>query len=175
MKKLLLVFVVGSCLVFYGISTFFLPEQMSISQGIEINASSAKVFELVNNLHLQDSWSPWKELDPTIKNEFSGPERGVGAKLQWQSDNSGSGSMEIIEVVPGHIVQMALDFGSMGKANSSWTFVPGSKGSTKVSWSFVSASTKNPFARVANLLIKPSLEETYVKGLQNLKAAAENF
>jgi len=112
--------------------------------------------------------------DSTMENSLSGPERGVGARLSWVSDNSGSGSMEITEVVPGHVIQMALDFGAMGRASSSWNIIPSGQGRTKVQWGFLSAKTNNPIARIANLLIKPSLSATYVKGLENLKAVAEN-
>ncbi len=175
MKKLVwsLVLILSFTGLAIGIAGFFLPAEISVAQNIEINASRAKVFELVNNLSLQESWSPWKELDPTIENTLSGPERGVGAKMTWESSSSGSGSMEITEVVPGHIVQLALDFGAMGKANSSWNFLPAPSGGTKVQWGFTSSPTSNPIARIANLLIKPSLEKTYAKGLENLKAVAE--
>ena len=170
--------------ILLGVVGLFLPASMKVSQYVQIQAPQAKVFELVNNLSLQESWSPWKELDPTMTNSFSGPKRGVGAKMSWESSNSGNGSMEITEVVPGHVIQLALDFGPMGKAHSSWNFLPSSSQganekqlvakSTRVQWGFVSAKTNNPIARIANLLIKPSLEKTYAQGLANLKKVAED-
>ena len=77
----------------------------------------------------------------------------------------------------------------MGRAHSSWNFLPlgsgtaagvtggttgGTAEGTTVQWVFVSAKTYNPIARIANLLIKPSLEKTYAQGLANLKKVAED-
>lgn len=93
-------------LVLYGI---FQPAHYSISRELVIQAPAEKIFPYLNNSRKFETWSPWSELDPKAKMEFSGPEEGVGAKTSWTGgDKLGTGSATIVESMPNHLVKTHL-------------------------------------------------------------------
>jgi hypothetical protein len=96
-----------------------------------------KVFALVGGYKRFNEWSPWAELDPKAVYTFEGPESGVGAKMNWASNdpNVGAGSQTITEHVPNSHVAVDLDFGTMGKSQAYWDLKPESSG-TSATWGF---------------------------------------
>jgi len=77
------------------------------------------------------------KLDPDAKFTYSGPDSGVGQKVNWQSKHRdvGVGSQEIIESVANKRIETRLDFGPEGTAASGFDFnVTG--GTTNITWRF---------------------------------------
>ena len=103
MKKILMI--VGGIIVLLVLVAFLLPSKIHVERSIVVNAPPAKVFGEVNSLKKWGAWDPWMKKDPNIKNTFSGPDEGVGAKNSWVSDHKevGTGSNTITESVPNEI------------------------------------------------------------------------
>ncbi len=174
MKKLfkwLLIALGVVALVGFG-GGMLMPSQVSVSRDLVIKASPEKIFPHVANLRAFNAWSPWADLDPDMKVEFSGADDGIGQVMTWDSDNMGKGSMKVTELAAGEKLVTALDFGQMGTAAARFDLAP-VEGGTKVTWSMVSELGNNPIARWFGPMIKSDVAEQYDKGLAKLRVVAE--
>jgi len=60
-----------------------------------IAAPRERVHELINDFHDGRQWSPWEDVDPDLRRDYSGAESGVGAKYAWEGNRkAGKGNME---------------------------------------------------------------------------------
>lgn len=152
---------------------FALPREITVSRSIAINAPAEKVFPLVNDLR-KHTWSPWVKLDPNAKFTYSGPDQGVGQKVNWQSDRDdvGTGSQTITQSDANKVIETALNFGPQGKATAGYDFVE-EGGKTTVTWRFKTDAGNSPVMRWMGLMFDKWIGENYEKGLANLKALAE--
>jgi len=169
--KWLLIAVGVVVLVVFG-GGMLMPSQVSVSRDLVINASPDKIFPHVANLKAFNVWSPWADLDPDMKVEFSGSDDGVGQVMSWDSNDMGKGSMKVTESVAGEKLVTALDFGQMGSASAQFDLAP-EAGGTKVTWSMISELGNNPIARWFGPMIKSDVAEQYDKGLAKLRVVAE--
>lgn len=154
---------------------YVLPRHVEAERSIVIAAPPEKIFPLVNDLEAFNKWSPWSRIDPDMTVKITGPEAGVGQKMEWQSDHSsvGSGSQEITASEPDKRVETALDFGDQGSATAAFDLVPEGDG-TKVTWSFETDLGMNPIGRYFGLMIESWVGADYEKGLASLKNLAES-
>lgn len=169
--KWLLIAVGVVVLVVFG-GGMLMPSQVSVSRDLVINAPPDKIFPHVANLKAFNVWSPWADLDPDMKVEFSGSDDGVGQVMSWDSNDMGKGSMKVTESVAGEKLVTALDFGQMGSASAQFDLAP-EAGGTKVTWSMISELGNNPIARWFGPMIKSDVAEQYDKGLAKLRVVAE--
>jgi ribosome-associated toxin RatA of RatAB toxin-antitoxin module len=169
-KKLVIALIV-LIVVLAGIGAI-LPSAYRVERSATISAPAEVVFEQVNNLKKNESWSPWMKNDPTIKVSYSGPEAGVGAVSSWTSEHSGSGSQTIKESVPNQSLTTYLDFGKMGNANGIWTFSQDGE-ATKVTQAMVGDQGKNPFKHLMNLAMDKMMGKYFEQGLNSLKEVSE--
>jgi len=172
-KRILLILLV-LVLVLVG-GSYLLPGKAEVSRSITIDAPAAAIFPYVNSMQQTEAWSPWLSRDPETKLSYSGPESGVGNTLNWSSEHRqvGSGSQEIIESVENQRVRTALDFGSMGTANASFTLQPEGD-ATSVTWGFESDLGLNPISRWMGLMMDKWVGGDYERGLSNLKTLVES-
>ena len=155
------------------VGSFLLPAQAVVSRSIEIAAPPDKVFAIVGDLRRFDEFSPWADRDPDIAYSFEGTESGLGQIMRWSSDNPdvGSGSQRIIEYDPPNYAELALDFGTMGRAIASWDLVPSETGTT-ATWGFRSDLKGIP-EKWFGLMFDRWIGPDYEKGLAKLKSVAE--
>ncbi|MEM9731205.1 MAG: SRPBCC family protein [Myxococcota bacterium] len=149
----------------------FLPKDYRVERSIQIEAPPELVFDQVNSFRNWDEWSPWLAQDPTIKNEFSGPDSGVGAKVAWTSQDSGEGSQTITSSERPKRIETRLDFGNMGQPGADFSFEPRGDG-TLVTWGLSGTGVGalgGYFAQFLDRLIGP----TYEDGLTRLKRVSE--
>lgn len=170
LKWLLVSFSVVALVVVGG--GMLMPSQVSVSRDLVINAPPEKIFPHVANLKAFNKWSPWADLDPDMKVEFSGAEDGVGQIMSWDSAEMGKGSMKVIESAANEKLVTALDFGQMGTASARFDLASDA-GGTKVTWSMISELGNNPIARWFGPMIKSDVSETYGKGLAKLRVVSE--
>ena len=73
-----------------------LPGHVTVARSMVINAPESVVFPYLNNVHRFGDWSPWASRDPELTVNYSGPDQGKGAKVEWTSSKAsvGTGSME---------------------------------------------------------------------------------
>ncbi len=163
----------GLVVVLGVVGFMLLPDGYQVSRSIEIAAPPATVFPLVDTPHRWPEWDPWTHIDPSMTNEFSGPESGVGAKGTWtsQNDEVGSGSFTIVESVPNQRVVMDLDVPGVDMTpRGTLTFEPTPLG-TRVTWTNEDelSGGYRVFGLAAEALLGPMVET----GLRDLKEIAE--
>lgn len=170
--RILLVLLVASLLL--GAVTYLFPREVSVQRSIEIAAAPEDVFPHVNSLQRFAEWSPWQEMDPDMQQSFSGPEEGVGNRMEWTSDDPsiGSGSQEITLSIPGKRVETALDFGGMGTAKAWHELEPAGDG-TEVIWGLLADMGTGPVGRYMGLMMDRWVGADYERGLSRLKAQVE--
>ena len=168
LKSLLLLIVV------LAVVSLFLPSKSEVSRSVRIDAPPAEVFPYVNDFRQFNRWSPWFGIDPDTEYEFSGPASGVGAKLEWSSEdpNVGKGSQEIVASVEPERVDTRLEFDGQGDANAAFVLVP-KEGGTQVTWQFDVEWGYNPIGRYMGLMMDEMVGKSYEEGLQKLKLLAE--
>lgn len=82
-----------------------------IERQITIQAPAEKIFPYLNSSKLANDWMPWKEEDPSVKMEFSGPDAGVGSKSTWTAGKKlGVGSAVITESEANKRVAIKLEY-----------------------------------------------------------------
>ena len=88
-----------------------LPSHRHISESVETNRKMTIVYDTVNNLRRFKDWNPLVLRDPKIQLNVSGAESGVGARLDYVSQEShiGKGSWQITESVPNEKVVIQVE------------------------------------------------------------------
>jgi len=180
MEILLLILLVLVVLVLgaYALG-FFLPDHVTMSRDIVINAPRETVFSLLGDFNRWPAWSPWAERDPEAKYTIEGS--GVGHLMAWTSDvkNVGNGSQRITAYDPPRHMESDLNFGEMGGAHAVFQLEEKGPSSTHVTWTFDSNMRRGvpvlmqPMATYMGFMMEKFLAPDYEKGLENLKCAAE--
>lgn len=145
-----------------------------ISRSVVAVADPARLHPMVDDFHQWVHWSPWEGIDPGMKREFSGAERGVGARYEWSGNKkAGAGSMEILGSQPEEI-RIRLSFLRPWKATNEvvFTFVPVVEG-TQVTWR-MHGEQKGLMALVGRFVPMDKLVgKDFERGLDRLKNLAE--
>lgn len=161
--------------VVLAIVGMFLPREVSVARSIEINATADKIFPQFNNLENTIAWSPWLHHDPDTKITFNDVPEGVGAVMEWDSDNQkvGSGRMEVTDSTLDESIAVALDFGDMGSGTAGWNLEPAGD-MTNATWSMTTDMGAGPVGRLFGVMMKRWISADYDLGLQNLKKLVES-
>jgi uncharacterized protein YndB with AHSA1/START domain len=161
-------------LVILALTSFLLPQKQHVERTVEMSAPAEKIFPYLNTPNLFSQWSPWSKLDPQMKVQFMGPESGEGAGMSWQSEQSnvGNGSWIISRAVDNEALDMVMDFGDQGTANSFFRLDP-NNAQTKVTWGFDTDAGMNPVMRWFGLMMDSMVGKEYEKGLNTLKNIVE--
>jgi uncharacterized protein YndB with AHSA1/START domain len=161
--------------VVIGITGAMLSGEASMERSIVINAPAEKVFNEVNTFKNIFAWSPWTKIDPDMKTTFSGPETGVGAKYDWESDdpNVGNGSQELLESRANEYVKTQMKFAIPGEFFAEFILTPEGEG-TKVTWTYDGKTTSFMW-KFLMLGIDGQLGPAYEQGLADLKTYIEGL
>ena len=164
MKKILK----WALIVVLAFTTFnwFISPDYQVERSVEINVPTYIVYEQVTDLHQWENWAIWWKQDTAMITNYSGEERGLGAKMIWTSDVVGDGDLEIIEC-SSQGMKTKLAWG-----NGSWYFEETENG-TNVSWSM---SGKMPFLMsFMTIFIEDMVAPDFEKGLAGLKEVCESL
>ena len=98
--------IVAALFLIVGIA---LPASRHLQHSVETNRKVTIVFDTLNSLRRFKDWNPLVLRDPKMQLKFSGPVSGVGARMDYDSQEKGlrQGSWEITESVPGKKVAYA--------------------------------------------------------------------
>jgi uncharacterized protein YndB with AHSA1/START domain len=151
------------------------PDTFTIQRSITINASADKVFGLIDDFHEWPKWAPQDKEDPSMKREFSGPARGVGAVSDWNgAGKTGSGRMTIIEAQPPSEISVQADWAEPFKARNVNDFVlQGAGSSTQVTWSMTGPNLFIMKVMGVFVNMDRAMGKHFEAGLANLKQVAE--
>lgn len=153
---------------------FLLPRTRHVERSVMIDAPAGVVFAQVNGFRHFNDWSPFVAVMPDATSTFEGPDFGVGAKMSWEvaGPNPEVGSQTIVASTPYQRVDVELDLGRQGKAQSAFLLQPEDQG-TRVTWTFDTDFGLDIPGRYRGLLLDRKLGPLYAQGLSNLKRRAE--
>jgi hypothetical protein len=151
------------------------PGTFRVERSKSIEASPARIFELIEDFHRWAAWSPWEKLDPAMKRTFAGAPSGKGAVYEWAGNSkAGEGRMEITGMSPGSKVTIKLDFLKPFEAHNTaeFTLVPAGA-FTKLTWA--TFGPQKYIMRVMSLFVSMDklVGKDFEAGLANIKAIAE--
>jgi uncharacterized protein YndB with AHSA1/START domain len=151
-----------------------LPSASHVERNILIDAPAGRIFPHLNGMRAFHGWSPWAEVDPDTRYEFSGPDQGVGSRMVWQSGDGrvGHGSQQITASIPTERVEMQLEFGDKGDGTATFLLEPAGD-ATRVRWQFRTQFGWDLFGRYVGLMLDSMIGAAYDKGLRTLKAQIE--
>jgi effector-binding domain-containing protein len=156
----------------YFVIALLAPKTFFVQRKMVINAPPQKIFNEVNSFQNWESWSPWLMRDSTIKNIYTGPEKGTGNKVSWTSIKSESGSMEIMQSDSPGLMVSRITIKGFTPFQSRFTFSSVDSG-TEVTWTDSGSFGLHwrPFIFFADKMIGGDLEN----GLKNLKKHVESM
>ena len=178
LKKLVLVSLVF--LTAFVLGGAFLPSEHHVERSVTLKQSPSVVYTLLNSYRTFNEWSPWASRDPNAVYRTSGPDSGVGARLDWSGDprQVGTGWQQITSSTPYNRVEMHLDFGEQGIASSFFDISP-VEGGSAVTWGFSTDVTADKgvlgalMGKYFGLLLDKWVGLDYEQGLANFKVYAE--
>jgi uncharacterized protein YndB with AHSA1/START domain len=152
------------------------PDTFRVQRRTSIKAPPDKVFALINDFRYWKSWSPWENMDHTMKKTHSGASNGKGAVYEWEGNRKvGKGRMEIIESSPYSRILIQLDFIKPFEGHNMAEFsLKAERGSTIVTWAMYGP---NPYmAKLMGLFsdMNNMIGRDFESGLAAMKHAAEN-
>jgi Polyketide cyclase / dehydrase and lipid transport len=141
-----------------------------------ISAPAQRVHGLIDDFHAWRAWSPWEDVDPDLRREYSGAESGVGARYAWEGNRkAGKGDMEIVGSAPER-VDVRLTFEKPWKATNAvvFTLTPAGDDATEVTWRM--NGTQRGMAALFGRFVSMDrlVGKDFEKGLARMKAAAES-
>ena len=151
----------------------FLPTSYTVERSIVIDASPSQIHKYVGDLNNWDSWSPWKQEDPTIVVTHGEKTQGIGASQSWVGE-SGDGALVFTKDSPSEGIEYDLVFDDgTYVCQGAMTYNPLEDGETKVTW-IMSGDMGTPVVGGYFVLMMDSMVgEMFNKGLSNLKNTVE--
>jgi Polyketide cyclase / dehydrase and lipid transport len=150
------------------------PNSVRYERSTLINTSPEKILPHIVDFRKWMGWSPWEELDPSMRRVYDGSGSGVGAKYAWSgSGKAGTGNMEIREVSRS-VVKVDLHFIKPFKNDCIATFHFTPQGqATQVRWTMDGPNLF--FGKVMSLFMNfdKMIGKDFEKGLAALKVQAE--
>ncbi|HEY8244170.1 MAG: SRPBCC family protein [Vicinamibacteria bacterium] len=166
---------VAVLLVTVAVLASFQPDTLRVQRSVTIAAPADKVFPFVDDFKRWTAWSPFEQMDPTMRRAYGSPAAGKGATYAWDGEGkAGAGKMTIVESTPSSKVGIALDFERPMKdhADVAFTFVPQGN-ATLVTWTM--ESRHNVISKVMCVFLDPEkmIGDDFARGLAALKTVAE--
>lgn len=145
-----------------------------ISRDITIAAPRTVVYDLVDDFRQWGRWSPWEDLDPAMSHEYSGPDRGVGARHRWVGNkDAGEGEMLMTSSSPDG-VSLDLSFVKPWKASNQVRIDLAEVGDgARATWTMTGQQNILMKVLFAVMRMGNRLGKDFEKGLRQLKARAE--
>lgn len=146
-----------------------------VERSATMAAPPERVYEQIADFHRWTAWSPWEDVDPDMRREYSGAGSGVGAVYSWSGNRkAGAGRMTVVEATEPSRVRIDLVFDKPVKArnDTSFAITPEGNGS-RVTWTMTGRRT---FGVRVMSLVKPMdklVGPDFERGLTRLRAAVE--
>ncbi len=163
--------IIAVVIVLFIIVGLLLPTAYRVSTDTTINAPRERIHALIADLEQWEHWEPWREKDPTIE-ITRGQTTGVGAHQSW-ADKSGGGELTFTRCDEDYGIAYDLLFAKKYACKAEMTHEPAGDGRVRVVWA-MTGDTGMPviggyFARLMPKMIRPM----FARGMEKLKAAAE--
>jgi uncharacterized protein YndB with AHSA1/START domain len=172
---LYLLFAVAAVLAVLALYASTRPDTFSYARSALINAPPDKIFPLINDPRIFNTWNPFVLKDPATKLTYQGAAQGKGAISHWDGNrNVGRGNIEVTDAVPPSKIVMQLNMIKPIAAQNHVEFTLEPKGNaTSVTWAM--SGGQPLLAKVMNVFIDcdKMVGGEFEKGLASLKALAE--
>ncbi|MBU8975162.1 MULTISPECIES: SRPBCC family protein [unclassified Lysobacter] len=160
-----------------------LPSSRHLQHSVETNRKLTIVYDTINSLRRFKDWNPLVLRDPNIQLKLSGPDSGVGARLDYDSKEKGlrQGSWEITASDPGKRVAYALTDIEPGRnKRTEFTLKPTGRGgrNVEITQTYDVDYGWNLIGRYAGLYVSSNVGEDMKMGLSrltNMLAAVPNY
>lgn len=163
----------GFLMVGVAVGGFFLPASLVVERQRLIPLPAPELYDRVAALYRWPEWAVWWQREPFLEVQFSGPDRGPGSTMHWQSKHEGAGRAKIMGVAPDREVNLAFDFGERGDAVSTLRFEESAdRQQTTVRWKLRADFGGNTGRRYFGLLFRNWVERDLEESLARLEAAA---
>ena len=148
----------------------FLPARRHVEHNQETNHPVRQVYDTVNSFKRFHDWHPLKMHDPAIQYTISGPEAGVGAKLDYVSKNDriGSGSWEITNSEEDSQIEFSIQSPSRGKDKTSVITLDQFGKTVGIAWEYDVEYGWDLMGRYAGLYVSRTAGDDMKLGLGNL-------
>ena len=162
---------------------FLLPSSRHIENSVETNRKLTVVYDTISSFRRFDDWNTLALRDPGMDKKLVGPEEGVGARLEFDSDvkEVGEGSWEIIEAVPNKSVTFRINDDKVGK-NKVTKFILEPTGrnnrNVKITQIYDVDYGMNLLGRYAGMYVSSNMGQDMklsLSRLSNMLAAVPNF
>jgi hypothetical protein len=150
-----------------------LPSERHMSESVETNRRMTIVYDTVNSLRRFKDWNPLMLRDPRIQLKLSGPESGVGARLDYASNEGyiGKGSWTITSTEKNKQVVIGIEDESKGSdKTTSFTLEPTGKSgrNVKITQDYTVKYGWDLFGRYAGLYVSRHVGDDIKLGLSRL-------
>jgi hypothetical protein len=148
----------------------FLPSRRHVEHSMETNHPVRQVYDTLNSFKRFGDWHPLRMHDPAVVYTPEGPERGVGAKLNYVSQNKriGSGSFEIVNSEQDSQIEYALTNPAYGENKTSVISLEERGKTVDITWEYDVEYGWNLFGRYAGLYVSRNVGDDIKLGLGNL-------
>jgi hypothetical protein len=156
--------------VLFVLVGLFLPSSRYVEHSLETNRPLRQVFDTINSFRRFHDWHPLRAQDPRIDYQLEGAERGVGARLVYNSRQPriGQGAFEIVESDQDERVVIAAENRRYGE-NKLHTFTLRERGRTiEIKWGYQVDYGWNLFGRYAGLYVTRTAGDDMRVGIGNL-------
>jgi hypothetical protein len=95
----------------------------TVERSATMDSPPQAIYGQIADFRKWTNWSPWEEVDPQLRREYSGAESGAGAVYAWSGNRkAGQGRMEIVEASEPSTVRIDLRFEKPWKAHNETVF-----------------------------------------------------
>lgn len=155
-------------------SGYLLPAKSHTERATFIDVAPEVVYGLMSDLRQFKQWTPWHDQAPDTKYSVEQPGQGLGAVLNWQSQDSGvgAGQLSIIDAQPYNKLRLLLEYDSGERAVLAYHLDP-LEGGTHIAWTLDIEHGENPLSRYKGLLVERRLTAAFEPGLDRLRRLTE--
>ncbi|WP_223035018.1 SRPBCC family protein [Hanstruepera marina] len=153
------------------------PRNYEVNRSVVINKPVPEVFSYIKHVKNQNDWSPWKQKDPNMKQEFVGTDGEIGFISKWEGNKEvGTGEQEILHIDENQRMETQLRFFKPWKSESVGYFTVEElePNQTKVVWGFKGV---NPIPFNIMMLFfnfEKAVGKDFEEGLAKLKTVLEH-
>lgn len=150
-------------------------ENYRIERSVQVNASPAKIFAVLQDFRLFEHWSPWEKLDPKMQKTFEGETGAPGSYYHWAGNKEvGEGTMTILDAQKDEGVDLRLEFFRpfASQATVRWSIAPTGDGSQIVTWT-MKGKHASFMAKAFSTMMSSMLTKNFDEGLARLKEYCE--
>lgn len=169
--------------VLFVVVGFLLPSKRHVEHSVETNRRLPIVFDTISSFNRFTHWNVLPLRDPNMDIRVSDPASGVGARLDYTSDEDGlgQGSWEIVDVVPNKSVSFVIEDEERGNnKRTTYTLTPTGRNNrnVRITQTYDVDYGMNLLGRYSGLYVSSGVGEAMKMSLQrlsNMLAAVPNY